>query len=90
MTQRRRANHHKLGLHVVCTKWNSGLDFNPFSNAGYKKKSVIKMSVGRFMLIGFDTKQTFLIYILIYFFNVCVFVFTGGGGGVYRRVPGRG
>lgn len=42
------------------------------------------MSVEQFMVIRFETKQTFLIHILNFFKFVCVFVFAGGGGGVYR------
>lgn len=87
-----RATNHKPGLHAVCGKYHSVTDCNLFSNAEYEK-SQIKLRVWGLMVIHLVEKTSLWNKTAPPELSLChcffVFVSAGGGGRVYRWVPGR-
>lgn len=84
---------YKPGLHAVCGKYYSVTDCNLFSNAEYEK-SQIKLRVWGLMVIHLVEKTSLWNKTAPPELSLChcffVFVSAGGGGRVYRWVPGWG
>lgn len=84
---------HKPGLHAVRGKYYSVTDCNLFSNAEYEK-SQIKLRVWGLMVIHLVEKTSLWNKTAPPELSLChcffVFVSAGGGGRVYRWVPGWG